>query len=150
MQFLRLRWSFAVCVSAALVLLASLAATAKDGRDFAGYFDVSDVHEQGELVQITLHLQLFNNGEGDVRNAIVALMESGPAVNLRGSFPPVRLWKRQQPIRMNQQFTVTRREFGEWMSGPAQPNLLIMFQDAKGQSWQRGAQMSRRPLVPRD
>jgi hypothetical protein len=33
------------------------------------------------------------------------------------------------------------------MTPPAQPNLVILFQDNKGATWQRGAQISRRPLV---
>jgi len=42
---------------------------------------------------------------------------------------------------------VTKREFKEWMTPPAQPNLVILFQDGKGTTWQKGAQISRRPLV---
>lgn len=147
MQGLSFSRSLVVGTSIGILLLASLAAMAKDGRDFAGYFDVSDFHEQGEFVQVTLHLKLFNNGEADARSVIVALMESGPAVNLRGSFAPISVWKRLQPITMSQEFTVSRQEYAEWMSGPLQPNLLIMFQDKKGKTWQRGVQVTRRPLA---
>jgi hypothetical protein len=42
---------------------------------------------------------------------------------------------------------VTKREYSEWMTAPAQPNLIILFQDSTGKSWQKGAQISRRPLV---
>ena len=36
------------------------------------------------------------------------------------------------------------------MTPPAQPNLVILFQDSNGKSWQKGAQISRRPLVPQE
>jgi len=58
------------------------------------------------------------------------------------------VWKSQHFIEMSQEFTVTKREFSEWTTSPVQPNLVILFQDGKGKTWQKGAQLSRRPLVP--
>jgi hypothetical protein len=126
--------------------LAAVAATAKSGREFSGYFDVSGVQEQGDLVQVTLHLKLFNHST-DAKGVIVTLVDSSPAMTLRGNFQPVKVWKSQQFIEMSQEFSVSKREFREWMAAPAQPNLVILFQDSKGKSWQKGAQISRRPLV---
>ena len=68
-------------------------------------------------------------------------------MTLRGNFQPVKLWKSGRFIEMSQQFSVTQREFNEWMRTPVQPNLLVFFQDGKGRTQQRGAQVSRRPLV---
>lgn len=130
------------------LLLATISASASNGREFSGYFDVSRVQEQGELVQVTLHLKLFNHGEADAKSVIVTLVDSSPAMTFRGNFQPVKLWKSQHFIEMSQEFTVTKREFNEWMTPPVQPNLVILFQDGKGKTWQRGAQLSRRPLVP--
>jgi hypothetical protein len=126
--------------------LAAVAATAKSGREFSGYFDVSGVQEKGDLVQVTLHLKLFNHST-DAKGVIVTLVDSSPAMTLRGNFQPVKVWKSQQFIEMSQEFSVSKREFREWMAAPAQPNLVILFQDSKGKSWQKGAQISRRPLV---
>jgi len=131
-----------------IVLLATtLAASRSNGRDFSGYFDISGVQEQGDMVQVTLHLRLFNHGDTDAKSVIVTLIDSSPAMTLRGNFPPVTVWKSHQFLEMNQQFTITKREYQEWMAPPAQPNLVILFQDNKGSTWQRGAQVSRRPLV---
>lgn len=130
------------------LLLATISASASNGREFSGYFDVSRVQEQGELVQVTLHLKLFNHGEADAKSVIVTLVDSSPAMTFRGNFQPVKVWKSQHFIEMSQEFTVTKREFNEWMTPPVQPNLVILFQDGKGKTWQRGAQLSRRPLVP--
>jgi hypothetical protein len=147
MQLLRPSRAWVVCTLLAALSLATVASTANSGREFSGYFDVSGVQEQGELVQVTLHLKLFNHGDADAKSVIVTLVDSSPAMTLRGNFQPVRVWKSQQFIEMSQEFSVTKREFREWMAPPAQPNLVILFQDSRGKSWQKGAQISRRPLV---
>ena len=147
MQFQRESRAWLVCILLTAFLLASGAARANSGREFSGYFDVSHVQEEGEVVQVTLHLKLFNHSESDAKSVIVALFDSSPAMTLRGNFSPVKVWKSHQFIEMSQEFTVTKREFKEWMAAPAQPNLVILFQDSTGASWQKGAQISRRPLV---
>ncbi len=136
-----------VTMLAALILATVAAAANSSGREFSGYFDVSEVQEQGDLVQVTLHLKLFNHGDEDARSVIVTLVDSSPAMTLRGNFQPVKTWKHQQFIEMSQEFSVTKREFREWMAPPAQPNLIILYQDSNGKSWQKGAQISRRPLI---
>jgi hypothetical protein len=130
-----------------VLLMVTVAGAAKTGREFSGYFDVSDLTRQGDFVQVTLHLQLFNHSEADVKSVIVTLMQSGPSLNLIGSFQPVSVWKSQHFIEMSQQFTVPERDLREWMAAQAPPNLVILFQDSKGRSWQKGAQLSRRPLA---
>ena len=147
MRSLRLSRAWMTCGLLAVLMLATVAATTKGGNQFSGYYDFSGVQEQGDLVQVTLHLKLFNHGNLDLKSVIVALLDSSPAMTLRGNFHPVKVWKGQQFIEMSQQFTVTKRELAEWDADPAQPNLVILFQDSKGKSWQMGAQISRRPLL---
>jgi hypothetical protein len=148
MQSERFSRAWIVCAVLATLMLSTLAVAAEGGREFRGYFDVSGVQPQGELVQVTLHLKLFNHTDADAKGVIVTLIDSSPAMTFRGNFQPVKVWKSQQFIEMSQEFTVTKREFNEWMHAPMQPNLVILFQDSKGQTWQKGAQISRRPLVP--
>ena len=147
MQSPRPSRAWLVCLLLAALSLATVAASTKSGRDFSGYFDVSGVQEQGDLVQVTLHLKLFNHSDADAKSVIVTLVDSSPAMTLRGNFQPVKVWKSQQFIELSQEFSVSKREFNEWMAPPAQPNLVILFQDSTGKSWQKGAQISRRPLV---
>ena len=148
MQFLRPSRAWFVCALLTALLLVTVAASS-NGREFSGYFDVSGVQEQGDLVQVTLHLRLFNHGDADVKGAIVTLFDSNPGPALQGSFAPVKLWTRYKPVDLSQQFTVTKDEFGKWTNGPG-PNVVILVQNAKGQTLQRGAQISRRPLVKAD
>jgi len=144
MRSLRFSRALVLC---SLALLLTVTAGAKNGRQFAGTYAISHVQEQGDMVQATLHLQLFNNADEDVKSVIVTLVDSGPTMELRGNFHPVKVWRGRQSIKLSQQFTVTKREFTEWMQAPGQPNLVILFQDSKGQTWQRGAQITRRPML---
>lgn len=136
-----------VCLVATALALLTTNAGASNGREFSGYFDISHTHDQGDLVQVTLHLRLFNHSNTDARGVIVALLDSSPTMTVRGNFQPVKVWKSGHFIELSQEFSVSRREFNEWMQAPVQPNLLIFFQDAKGNTLQRGAQVSRRPWV---
>jgi len=137
-----------LCCLLTTVLVATLSAIASNGREFSGYYDLSAVSEQGDLMQFTLHLRLFNHGGADAKNVVVLLMEASPAPTLRGNFQPVKTWKAGQFIEMSQQFTISKREFSEWTTRPVQPNVVILFQDKNGKTWQRGAQISRAPLFP--
>ncbi|HEY3972613.1 MAG TPA: hypothetical protein VGM18_06385 [Candidatus Sulfotelmatobacter sp.] len=147
MQSPRPSRAWLVAILLAALSLATVAASTRSGREFSGYFDVSGVQEQGDLVQVTLHVKLFNHSDADAKSVIVTLVDSSPAMTLRGNFRPVKVWKSQQFIDLTQEFSVSKREFNEWMAPPAQPNLLILFQDSTGKSWQKSAQVSRRPLV---
>lgn len=138
---------FLACTLLAVSSLTASTAWASSGREFSGYFDVSEVQRQGDLVQVTLHLKLFNHTDSDARGVIVTLLDSAPTMTLRGNFQPLKIWKSQQFIEMSQEFSVTQREFREWMTAPGQPNIVILFQDSSGRSWQKGVQLSQRPLV---
>jgi hypothetical protein len=135
------------CILLAAMLLVTAGATSNLGRPFSGYYDVSGVEKQGDVVQVTLHLKLFNHGDEDLKGVIVTLMDQHPTLILRGNFQPVKVWKSQQFVQISQQFSVTQREYADWMSVSGQPNLVILFQDSTGKSWQRAVQVSRRPLV---
>jgi len=137
------------------LLLAALSfvtvgATANLGRPFSGYYDVSGVQVQGEVVQVTLHVKLFNHGDEDVKSVIVTLLDNSPFATLRGNFQPLKIWKSQQFVEMSQEFDVPKREYALWSRGPGQPNLVILFQDIHGKDWRRSVQVSRRPMVHPD
>jgi len=135
------------CILLAALLLVTVGATANLSRPFTGYFNVSDVQEQGDSVQVTLHLRLFNHGDEDLKGVVVTLMDAHPTMILQGAFAPIKVWKSQKFVEMNQQFTVTKLEYAEWMSRAGQPNIIVLFQDSKGNSWQKSPQISRSPLA---
>lgn len=147
MRSLRLSRAWLFCALLTSLLLATVGASGRNGRDFTGYFNLSGVQEQGDLIQVTLHLRLFNHSNTDLSSVVVTLLDSAPALDFRGNFAPVKVWKKQQFIEMSREFTVSKLEFKQWAQAPAQPNLVILFQDNTGKTWQEGAQISRREIA---
>jgi hypothetical protein len=90
---------------------------------------------------------LFNNSEADIKGAVITLMEGPTGVALRGNFPTVKVWRKNQDVKLSQQFTVPKREYQDWLRPPAQPNVVIIYQDANGQTWEKGAQMRPQPII---
>jgi hypothetical protein len=138
-------WQFGLLLA---TLSLAISAAARTGRDFAGFFDVSGVHEQGDFVQFTLHLKLANQGDEDARNVIVTLMDSTPLATMHGNFQPVKVWKPRQFLELSQEFSIPKSEFNQWMRPAAQPNLVVLYQDSHGKTLQLGLQVSRHPLPP--
>lgn len=147
MQSQRSARTWLLCFVVITLAFITSTARASNGREFSGYFDVSHIHEQGDLVQVTLHLRLYNHDDSDARSVIVALLDSSPALSVRGNFQPVKVWRAGHFIEISQQFSVSKVMLHEWMQSPVQPNLLVFFQDAKGNTLQRGVQVSHRPWI---
>jgi hypothetical protein len=142
------RFSCAVLIFVSLMIcaLAGVPALAKDGRDFAGFYNVSNVVEQGDQMVITVRVQVFNNSDADVKQAVLTLRQNpGPAL---GTFPSVKLWRNHGEVRLTQQFVVPKHEFEQWHKG-TQPALMVVTHDSTGQRYDRYVQLSSRPALPR-
>jgi len=127
----------------AALLLAGAPAIAKDGRDFAGFYSLSSVAQQGDAVRVTLELQLFNYSGADLRDAVIAVRQSPGMADL-GSFAPVPLWRDGHDVVVGRQFTVPRSEFEQW-STHGQPNVVVLHTDSDGQPCRGTAQLTQRP-----
>jgi hypothetical protein len=130
----------------ALLLALSVFANAKDGRDFAGFYHVSNVVEQGDQMLVTLSVQVFNHSDADVKQAVLTL-HAHPLPTPIGEFQPVKLWKNHGELRRSQQFLVSRQAYERWGRG-AQPELMVVYHDEQGQRYDRYVQMSQRPGLP--
>ena len=133
-------------VVVALGFVLAIGASAKNGRDFAGFYNVSNVVDQGNQVAFTLRVQVFNHSDADVKQAVLTLRES-PGGEL-GAFQPVKLWRNHGEVRLTQQFVVPKHEFERWHKG-SQPALMVVYRDAQGQRYDRFVQVSSRPALPR-
>jgi hypothetical protein len=131
----------------AILVLGAIMVMARDGRDFAGTYRMTDVQEQGDMVHLTLHLRLYNNSDSDIKGAIVILRDGPTGVALRGNFPTVKVWPKSHEVRLSQEFTVPKREYEDWLRPPAQPNVVVIYQDAQKQTWHRSAQMAPEPVL---
>jgi len=132
-----------IAVLFATLLLAAVQAIAKDGRDFAGFYSLAGVAEQGDAVRVTLELQLFNYSGADLKDAVIAVRQS-PGLPDLGSFAPIPHWRSGHDVAVSRQFTVPRREFEQW-STHGQPDVVVTHTDSDGQTWRGTAQLTQRP-----
>jgi hypothetical protein len=133
----------------ALVLALALSSFAVDGRDFAGFYAVSNVSDMGDKVQLRMSVQLSNFSAGDLQSPVVALMNSGPANTAPiGSFPAPKQLKAGRDVILHQQFTVSKEEFRQWDMRGRGPRVVVLFRDSTGGVVERGVQISRRPALP--
>jgi len=147
MPFLRCLRTSLVGASLVILLLATVAANAKNGRDFAGRYSVNSAVEEGDQMVVTLRFQLFNHSNVDLKGAVVKLHSVDPSPVPAQLSKPVKSWKNLGEVRLTQQFTVSKREFERWQHG-SQPALFVVYRDAQGQRWERFVQMSNRQGLP--
>jgi len=129
------------CVAAlfATLLLTTITAFAKDGRDFAGFYSLSQPKMEGDHVRITLRLQVHNNGDADVKNAVVSLRQR-TGFDLVGTTKPITLLRLHDHVNVSQEFTISRHEYENWREG-IPPELSIIYR-ANGKTWERSIQVS--------
>jgi hypothetical protein len=125
-----------------VLLLAALSVVGKDGRDFAGYFQLTDISENGDQVQVTLNLALVNESGVDLQQAVVVVRQSQPQAEVLGSSSPIESWRNGEEVKVAKRFTIGRKEYERW-STHGQPNVFVVYRGEDGQTWQRTAQLNR-------
>lgn len=131
----------------ALPTLFTAAAVAKDGRDFAGHYNLTNVTEKGGQVELTLSLQLYNYTGLDLKQAVVTVHAPHAVPGVLASSAPIKLWRNESDVVVSQQLTIPRAEFERW-STRMQPPVFIHYADEGGHAIERFAQLSRSPLIP--
>jgi hypothetical protein len=136
MRFLR------VCLAALLatLLLTTVTAFAKDGRDFVGFYNLSNAREQGDLMRVTLNFQVHNYSDGDIKQAVITLRQH-TGIDLVGATKPIKLLRDHGSAKVSQRFTVSQIEYQQWLQG-TQPTVFIVYKDAKGRQWERYIQLA--------
>jgi hypothetical protein len=138
---------FRVATAALLgVLLLTTVGAAKDGRDFAGFYSITNVTEQGANIQATLSLRLSNYTGDDLKEAVVVVRGSQPGSDVLSTFAPIAVWRNGTDTVVSQQVKIPHDEFERW-GGRRRPNVVIVYRDSRGE-WQRTAQINRRPMIP--
>lgn len=135
-----------VIVLSGALLFTALLAAAKDGRDFAGFYSLTDVDEQDGQVRVTLNLQLFNYSDADIQGAVVVVREAAGVTEF-GRFAAIRVWRNGHDVVLSRTLTVPRAEYERW-STRRQPGVCIAYTDHGGQEWTQTAQLNRVAAIP--
>lgn len=131
----------------ALTTLFTTPAGAKDGRDFAGYYSLTNVSENGGQVELTITMQLFNYSGADLQQAVVTVQSSAPGPNALCSFAPIKLWRNGGDVFLSQRINIPRAQLERW-SNRTTPAVFIAPGGENGFAHRRPAQLSRRPMIP--
>lgn len=131
-------------ISAAVVWMACASPRAEEGRDFAGFYDVTNVVESAGNVYFTLSLQLFNYSGADVTGARVVI-EGGPNPDPAApSFPPVDIPYRTSGD-LTGNFVLPLASYQTWPNGV--PRLVVQLVDANGDTVRRPIELVQLPLA---
>jgi hypothetical protein len=133
------------CVPSLLLCL-TLGALAKDGRDFAGFYALSNVSEQGDKVEFTMTVQVSNYSDlGDIKSPVIALLEGGSHAQL-GEFSALKTMPAKRDVVVSGKFTVSKMEFQSW-SKHGSPQVVVIYEDS-GRTLRQHVQLSLRPMLP--
>ncbi len=134
------RFGTTVCL---LVLAAGLAC-GRNGRDFAGFYQIKDAADQGLAFKVRFAIRVFNYSDADATQATLTLANSLSPRRAYGSFTQVSI-PRGGDVVLSGNFAVPLREYKRWQRGGA-PELIIQFQDDAGKTVRRSVELTRRPL----
>ena len=142
-----------ICVPSLLLCLA-LAALAKDGRDFAGFYALSNISEQSDKVEFTMTVQISNYSDlGDIKTPIIALLVPGSSSpekrELRDlqEFNAVKMLPAKHDVTVSGKFVVSKMEFQSWSQRGGSPKVVVIYEDS-GRILRQHVQISRRPMLP--
>jgi hypothetical protein len=121
-------------------------AQAKDGRDFAGFYSLTDAIHEGDQVHVTLTLQLFNYSGADLTQAAVVIRHAPPETAAFGTYSPIELWRNGTDVKFTMHLAIPQEEYERW-GGRRQPAVYVVNRNDQGREWQRTAQVSRRPAI---
>jgi hypothetical protein len=103
----------------------AIAATTVAPRAFNGYYELSNVVEEGTQVHLTMTLTLRNAGKTAVTGGIVAVLSSAPDPVLIGSFSAIKTLPSKGQVTVSESLTVSAAEYKSWQEGHA-PRLQFL------------------------
>jgi hypothetical protein len=131
-----------------IVLALHGAAWGRNGRDFAGFYDLVNVTDLRDQVRFDLKLRVFNYSDANISNATLTLLDSLRPGTVYATFPDVSI-ARREGVKRTQSVTIPMSEYEQWQQG-AQPNVIIWFRDAKNQIHEQQVELLRHPDIGRN
>jgi hypothetical protein len=135
-------YAVAVAFLVLLQLFAAAPVSAKDGRDFAGFYKVLQETNQVDEVEVKLSLRVFNYSSEDVTEATISLHSSLPNPSFDGVAVNVNERKIVPPLVGT--FKVSASDYAAWKKG-TRPPFVIEFTDASGKVHQEAIELAHVP-----
>lgn len=137
---------FAVlAVASLLASLFVIRAAGANGRDFAGFYQVSDVTQQGDSYQLTFKARIFNYSGADVTGATIKLMDRIDPRHNYATFSGISIASGESAV-VSSSATVPSREYRAWQQG-APPRLLVQFTDSQGKNRLAPVELAQGPVA---
>lgn len=140
------RWLYFIAIIMALIVPfgAFPDALAADGRDFSGFYDLSNVTDLGETLAVTLTLEIFNHLNADVYDVMLTVLPSTePEAGLTSMELPY-IGSRES-TRLSGEFILAKEEHSRWQQGIS-PMVRIEFNRAAGGRERKFVEIARMPL----
>jgi len=116
-------------------------ATAVDGRDFAGIYDITNEIESEESVMLTFTTEFTNYTGVDIVAATVRLENILDPESPYAAFMPVDILANGR-VRLSQDITLPIRERDAWREG-ARPRLSVEYVDGQGNTHRTRVELMR-------
>ncbi|GEM_PF-4066419 len=120
-------------LAATLFFAVGAASAAGPGRDFTGFYSLSNVVELGSQVRLAISLDIVNRSGADVKNAAL-WMDSPHSGKSAKTFSGISLPPRK-PVHLEDQLTIGSQEYRRWLHGSL-PSFWIAYKNGKGQQKQ--------------
>lgn len=124
-------WHRAIlCLSLCMTLSLPVHGWAANGRDFAGFYSLSNAVDVGGQMQLTLSARIFNYSGADVGGATIAVEDRMLPGTSYASFPGLAMAV-DGNLTVSGQVTLPVAEYQRWQTG-TQPRLRIEYLNASG------------------
>ena len=141
MQRRTLRVSLVAVLSTLFLSLVPVSRAEYRAKFFASY-QISNVSESVDRVEITLKITLHNLTGHEVQGAGVVLYNEAPVASPIGAFGEITLLPASGKVALSQQFSISPVEYARWKQG-IQPSLKLLLPDGQG-----GSSLEHIDLIP--
>jgi hypothetical protein len=136
--------SAGVALACLLATLFALRLSGANGRDFAGFYQTSNVTQQGDSYQLTFKARVFNYSGADITGATFLLMRADQLGPAYATFPGISITKNQSTV-VSSSIALSSRDYQAWQKG-APPRLFVQFTDSQGQNRREPVQLAWGPV----
>lgn len=104
---------------------------ASGGRNFAGFFSLTDATEIGDQARLTFSARIFNYSDADVISATVTLLGPGVPDGVYAMFYGLTVPDKDS-VRLTKDITIPLNQYRRWQQHVEMPILMVQYQASSG------------------